>query len=381
MKLSKLQLTEYRQPFKVGFHSPQTHRIAAESLFLELTFENGCQAYGECAPRAYVTGENCRTVTKVVQEIASPVLFEADLESFDDLVTILETIEKRCLSEAGGAFLSALAAIDLALLDALGKHRQVHIAEVTGRHPTRDVPRSISVPFLPTHQIEKLFVYLQHFISMDAVKILMKNDLQENVQRVAFIRSMIGPQIPIRIEANGKWSFQEALKHIEQMASFDILSIEEPIRGATPERLRELREMIDIDIILDESICSLEDAQKMAMSQACDGFNLKLSKCGGLLKLMAIADLAQQNGLKCQLGTHVGEGPILDAAGLYAASSHSAFNHYEGYSSLLFIDLNQDHERLQGMKRKPLFQGPGLGIPESSLAPIFDAPHALEIEV
>ena len=380
MKLSKLRLTEYRQPFRVGFHSPQTHRIAAESLFLELTYENGCRAYGECAPRPYVTGESCRTVTAVIQEIASPVLFDADLESLDDLVVILKTIEKRCVSEGGRPFLSALAAIDLALLDALGKHRQVHIADVIGRHPTREVPRSISVPFFPTDLIEKLFIYLQHFISMDAVKILMKNDLQENVQRVAFIRSMVGPQMPIRIEANGKWSLQEALRHIEQLSSFGILSIEEPIRAATPERLHQLRKMIDIDIILDESICSLEDAQKMTMSQACDGFNLKLSKCGGLLKLMTIADLAQENGLKCQLGTHVGEGPILDAAGVYAAASHPVFYHYEGYSSLLFIDLKQDHERLQGMKRKPLFQGPGFGVPEENLAPLLGASPALEIK-
>jgi L-alanine-DL-glutamate epimerase-like enolase superfamily enzyme len=380
MKLSKLQIAEYRQPFKVGFHSPQTHRRAAESIFLQFFFSNGCKAFGECAPRSYVTGESCHSVINVIQEVAAPLLFDADLESIEDVVAIIEKIERQCLSRGKNRFLSALAAIELALLDALGKRNRTHIANIIGRHPYGDVSRSVSIPFLPTDLIEKLFGRLQHLISIDSVKVLMKNDLQENLRRVSFVRSLIGSDMPIRIEANGKWSFQEALEQIEKLSVYDVVAIEEPIRAATPERLFQLRKRIDIEIILDESICSIDDAERMIMAQACDGLNLKLSKCGGLLKLMTIADYAQKNNLKCQLGTHVGEGPILDAAGLFAAYSHSVFNNYEGYSSLLFLDLNQEHEGLRGMKSKPLFQGPGLGVPIQSLSQIFDSSQAIEIK-
>ena len=376
MKLSKLQLVEYRKPFKVGFHSPQIHRRAAESVLLQLTFSNGCKAFGECAPRHYVTGESCRSVIDIMRDIAAPLLFEADMESLADLVAILDEFERRCLEAGQHPFRSALAAIDLALLDALGRQADTHIADVIGRPPDYQVPRSISIPFLPTEQIEKLFGCLQDVISMDAVKVLMKDNLTENIQRVAFIRSMIGPRMPIRIEANGKWSTQEALAHIEKLAPFGIVSVEEPLRKPTPERLGRLRAKIDIDLILDESVCSLADAQKMA--HACDGFNLKLSKCGGLLKLMAIADFARDNGLMCQLGTHVGEGPILDAAGWYAASSHTVFYNYEGYSSLLFLDLNHDPAALRDMTRKPKFQGPGLGVALGDIAPLLDSPHTIE---
>jgi len=379
MKISKLQLVEYRKPFKVGFHSPQIHRRAAESVLLKLVFSNGAISFGECAPRNYVTRENCQTVTDVIQNIFSPVLFDAEIESLEDVIVTLNKLENLCLTVENRPYFSALAAVDLALLDALSRQRQSHISEIIGRPSGQRVNRSISIPFLPTDIIAALFSCLQNAIPFDAVKVLMKNDIEENIARVAFIRSMIGPQMPIRIEANGKWSFQEALANIDKLVPFGVASVEEPITEPKPERLHRLREKVDINIILDESVCSLSDARKMIAMEACDGFNLKLSKCGGLLKLMAIGDLAHENHLRCQLGTHVGEGPVLEAAGLYAASSHPVFNNYEGYSSLLFLDFIKDNSRLRDIAEQPIYLGPGIGDNTHSIASMFDSPHMIEL--
>jgi L-alanine-DL-glutamate epimerase-like enolase superfamily enzyme len=379
MKTSKLQLVDYRKPFRVGFHSPQIHRRTAESVFLKLTFDNGCCGFGECAPRPYVTGEDCQTVSDAIGRQAAPLLFAAAIESLDDIVRLMGKIEAKCRAETNGPFLSVLTVVELALLDALGRYTHASIAEILGRPPGRQAKRSISIPFLSTDHIQALFDRLRPIISIDAVKILMKTDLQENVQRVAFIRSMIGPELPLRIEANGKWSFEDALTHSEALAPYGVAAIEEPMHAADPQRLRELRDRIGIDIILDESVCSLEDARKMAAAKACDGFNLKLSKCGGLLKLMALADFAGQHQLKCHLGTHVGEGPVLDAAGWYAALGHAGFGHYEGYSSLLFLDLNRDPDILRRLTAPPSFTGHGLGVDPSGLEPLFDSPQAVEI--
>jgi muconate cycloisomerase len=185
--------------------------------------------------------------------------------------------------------------------------------------------------------------------------------------------------MPLRIEANGKWSFDEALAHIETLAPYGVGAVEEPLQDAEPQRLRQLRERTGVDVILDESVCSLEEARKMTSAQACDGFNLKLSKCGGLLRMMALADFAQHSHLKCQLGTHVGEGPVLDAAGWYAAASHDIFHHYEGYSSLLFLDLNHDPQGWRAFTAPPAFDGFGLGIDTTDLEPLFDSPDSIDI--
>jgi len=379
MKLSKLQLVEYRKPFKVGFHSPQIHRRTAESILVKMTFADGGCGYGECAPRPYVTGETCQSVIAAIGHHAAPLLFANTVETLDHLAQLLGEIETQCRDATRHACLSALTAIELGLLDALGRRTRKPIGDIIGRPPSRQPHRSISIPFLPTDSIQALFERLKPVISIDAVKILMKSDLQENIRRVAFIRTMVGAEMPLRIEANGKWSFDEALAHIEALAPYGVVAVEEPLQAAQPRHLHQLREKTGIDIILDESVCSLEDARKMTAAQACDGFNLKLSKCGGLLRLMALADFAQRNHLKCQLGTHVGEGPVLDAAGWYAAASHAIFYHYEGYSSLLFLDLNHDPQGWRMLAAPPSFEGHGLGIDTRGLAPLFDSPGSIDI--
>ena len=228
MKLSKIQILEYRRPFKVGFHSPQINRRAAESVLLKFTFSNGCVAFGEAAPREYVTGESCRTVIEVIRHTVAPLLFDAEIELLDDIVTLLTEVENQCLCN-NKPYLAALAAVDLGLLDALSKHRQTQITGILRRESSHQVDRSISIPFLPDRMIESLFKRLQSVITIDSVKVLMKSNLEENIQRVAFIRSLIGPNMPLRIEVNGKWSFQDALRHAEQLTPYRPSSIEEPI--------------------------------------------------------------------------------------------------------------------------------------------------------
>ena len=68
MKIKEIGLYQYDEPFKLGFHSPQTLRSRAESIIVRLQFENGVSGYGECAPRTYVTGESCSTVVSVIKD-------------------------------------------------------------------------------------------------------------------------------------------------------------------------------------------------------------------------------------------------------------------------------------------------------------------------
>jgi len=76
----------------------------------------------------------------------------------------------------------------------------------------------------------------------------------------------------------------------------------------------------DAHIMADESLCSWADAQQLIASKACNHFSLKLSKNGGLFNTLRIYQLAQNNGIPCQLSAHYGETSILSAAGALLAS-------------------------------------------------------------
>ncbi len=82
-----------------------------------------------------------------------------------------------------------------------------------------------------------------------------------------------------------------------------------------------LRRDVKTPIMLDESLCSRVDAERAIEAQSCDLFNLRLSKCGGFIPTLRLAQLARQHNLGYQLGCQIGETALLSAAGRHFAGT------------------------------------------------------------
>jgi muconate cycloisomerase len=94
--------------------------------------------------------------------------------------------------------------------------------------------------------------------------------------------------------------------------------------------LAQVRRRVGVPIMLDESLCGMVDARRADEMGACDLFNLRLSKCGGYIPSLRLAQFARQQGLGYQLGCQVGETAILSAAGRHFASSVRDIRYVEG---------------------------------------------------
>ena len=114
----------------------------------------------------------------------------------------------------------------------------------------------------------------------------------------------------------------------------------------------------------DESVVTYNDAKNLIEHNACDYFNLRISKCGGLYRSLAIAHLAEQENVKLQLGCLVGETAILSAAGRHIAAYLSNIQFIEGsYSTLLLEEDIAKEEIVFGNEGKaPVLTGHGLGV-------------------
>jgi len=113
------------------------------------------------------------------------------------------------------------------------------------------------------------------------------------------------------------------------------------------EGLHEIRNKTGIPVIVDESLCSLSDAKRLIEAEACDVINIKISKCGGLLKSKEIRDFAESKNIPCQVGAHVGETDILGKAGRYFAMTTRNLFCFEGFSQLLFKDSPEEHFQMR----------------------------------
>ena len=132
----------------------------------------------------------------------------------------------------------------------------------------------------------------------------------------------------------------------KHLLHFDIAAIEQPLPPADIANFKKVRRMFDIAVIADESLVDIESARQLIKAQACDVFNIKVSKCGVILQGRAIADLAKMHGIDCHIGTHIGETDILGVPGRQLARSLSNFDAYGGGSSVLFSRFLTKTDRL-----------------------------------
>ena len=128
--------------------------------------------------------------------------------------------------------------------------------------------------------------------------------------------------------------------------------------------MRQIREELGIPVIADESLVTLEDATKLIQEQACDVFNIRVSKCGGILASKAIAELGLSMGMKVQIGAQVGETSLLSAAGRHLAAHLSRVEYSEGSfgTYLLSEDITPQPVMFGYQGLGDLVLGDGLGV-------------------
>ncbi|MFF3568497.1 o-succinylbenzoate synthase [Nocardia jiangxiensis] len=140
--------------------------------------------------------------------------------------------------------------------------------------------------------------------------------LGEDLERVAAVRSALGPEGAIRVDANALWDVETAVDHLTQIdwAAGGLEYAEQPCR--TIEELAQVRRRVDVRIAADESIRRAEDPLRVAVAGAADVAVLKCTPLGGVRRALQVAEAA---GLPCvvssALETSVGLSAQLALAG------------------------------------------------------------------
>jgi O-succinylbenzoate synthase len=115
--------------------------------------------------------------------------------------------------------------------------------------------------------------------------------LADDLARVEAVRDAIGSG-RVRIDANGAWSVDEAVRNLKQLQRFDLEYVEQPT--ATVQELAEVRRRTDIPVAADESIRRAEDPLLVKKLEAADIAVLKVQPIGGV---RACLEIAEQIGL------------------------------------------------------------------------------------
>ena len=321
-----------RRPVKHASHT----RTETDNVVVVCKLADGSVGYGEGVPREYVTGETIDSALSllVASDLAARL---TPCANFAEVLALAENFrlnpipgdDRECRGNA------ARCAVELALLDAYGRsfgEPLMNAAKLLA--PELYEPRArvqYSGVILSAKEWKSRLLAL-YYRSQGFRQIKVKVGINgiDDAKRLKILRRMLGSARDIRLDANEAWSPGEVVERILALEPFGISSVEQPVRHEDAGSLTAVRLRTKVPIMLDESLCGLVDAQRAVDAKTCDLFNLRLSKCGGFIPSLRLAQFAVRHGLGYQLGCQVGETGILSAAGRHFATSVKGIRNLEG---------------------------------------------------
>jgi L-alanine-DL-glutamate epimerase-like enolase superfamily enzyme len=145
-----------------------------------------------------------------------------------------------------------------------------------------------------------------------------KVGIGDDAGRIAAVRAALGPEIAIRVDANGAWtSVDEALAHLRALAPTGLEYAEEPLGGV--DALRALRALSPVPLAMDETAAEPGAVASGATHAVC----LKVARCGGITGLLRDAVAARAAGSAVYVASTF-DGPLGVAAAVHAAAALAA---------------------------------------------------------
>jgi L-Ala-D/L-Glu epimerase / N-acetyl-D-glutamate racemase len=299
---------------------------------------DGVAGLGEAAPiaRYNETAESAATFI----DKARP-LFERDLREYAVRFGEFEAL--------GPGEHAAKAALDMAVLDWVGKKLKVPLWRLLGLGRDKPVTTTYSIGI---DEIAVMQQKVRDAADFGVYKI--KVGTADDRKIIEGIRAVTSK--PLRADANEGWKTkEEALEMINWMAGQGVELVEQPMPAAQLPDYAWLKERVKIPVFADESLILPSDLPRIA--PYFHGVNVKLMKCGGVQEAVRLAGMARALGLKLMIGCMI-ESSLAISAG---AAVSSLFDHADLDGNLLIS--NDPFRGVRTVKdRLVLNDRPGLGV-------------------
>lgn len=161
---------------------------------------------------------------------------------------------------------------------------------------------------------------------------------EQSLDRVAAVRSACGPHVKVRLDANGAWDVETAVRELARLAAYDIELIEDPV--ASLEELATLRGRAGMPVAAESCIRATADARRLRQLEAADVIVLKPQRIGGVRQALRAAEESGVPAIASSaLETSVGLAAVVALA---ASLPDAPFAHGAGTALLLASDVVSD---------------------------------------
>ncbi len=293
MSISSIQAGLYRIPLPVTL-SDSTHGDMTnfELITVRLKADSGEEGVGF----TYTTGIGGAAILSLIERELGPVLLGSDEDRIEQL---WEKMWWRLhYVGRGGLAAFAISTIDIALWDLKARRRDMPLWRFLGGHDPRVLAYAGGIDLHFT--LEQLQQQTQRNLENGFRAIKMKVGrprLTEDLDRVAAIREVVGEDIPLMVDANMRWSVEEAIRASRSLVAHNVFWLEEPtIPDDVPGHVRIAQEGA-LPIATGENMHTLYEFKRMIEAGGVSFPEPDVSNCGGITVWLKVAHVAEAHNL------------------------------------------------------------------------------------
>lgn len=327
MKITEIETFAIILPIKRP-HKIWSGKIAGRPhVIIKVKTDSGIEGLGECPPsitwgKAWNEhyGESIGTVISIIHDFLEPAIRGMDPLNIGGMV-------KR-MDEVVNGHPYAKSAIDFALYDITGKHLNVPAYVLLGGCFREKIPIAHSIGLMPPEEAASVASgAVKEGIKTIKIKVSAPGrDPDLDVEQVRVVREAVGDKIDITIDGNQGWDTDVglAVKTIKKMEKYDILFVEQPVKGL--RAMAKVAARIDIPLMADELAWTSQDVLDIVEHKAAEIISLYTTKPGGMYKCKKMAAVAEAAGLACNVNGG-GEFGVGNATHLHMVASTESVTH------------------------------------------------------
>jgi L-alanine-DL-glutamate epimerase-like enolase superfamily enzyme len=352
-RITRVELYSYALSYVGGEYVMSRGRVVStlSSTVVRLVTEDGRSGFGESCPLGsnYLPAHAAGARAALTE--LGPQLLGADAAN----PTALDRIMDRAL--AGHPY--AKSAADIACWDLLGQYAGRPVCDLLGGRNSARFPLYVAISLASPEEMREQVRELRSR-GIHRFQLKLGEDPVEDAARARAVAQATGGDDVVVADANGGWSLRDALTAVRLIDELPGIFLEQPC--ATFEECLRVRRRSSLPMILDEVITDVASLLRAWESQALEGFNLKISRVGGLSSARLLRDIGERLGLIVNIEDSWG-GDLTTAAVSHLAASSAP-------ESLVMVSFMNDwtNEHVAGHQPRSAEgfgaapHAPGLGI-------------------